>query len=444
MKLSVTKYCVLLAAILAAAPAVGHGDTDGDSSADSAQLGRRYNDPMWGLSIRPPASAGRMRKSPGRREWQNLDSNTGAVKWSFRVRRVFTREEPDNLKTYADKLAKQIEKQDNYKIISRKLKPVAKKAAIDFCGKSTASGKMYKRQVWIQAAPTRFLVISITGPFEIRQKLDSILQSSLGTLKVTDPGKAIQQRKERLSRGQDLLAGIDDKKLKEALVNEPQWFTVEYEGKPVGFMRVTESAAVVKDADGYEVNMVTFLDMPDDEQRLLRQRMFTTADRSVEWWRNRLAMGSGRDVTRYTEEGLKKQDVIVCVYERGDKSHTQKKRTPDDIYLPHAMGWLLGRLVSLHKPAKYSFAVYNTQRNDFGLRTFALLEPKTFKISSRPVRGFYARDKASEDAGEVEMWLNGSGVLKRMKTPEGLVMESAPRGAVTARFPQAKKVMTGE
>ncbi len=441
MRSSIIKAVVLSIVFAFAFLACGADDAVGDSSAAAVELGERYNDPMWGLSVRPPALARRMRKSPGHREWQYLNPDTGSVLWSFRVRRIFMKNEKMKLKTYAEKLASQLEQQNDYEITSKKLAPVAGKAAIDFRGKIVATRPLYNRQVWILAEQSRFLVVSITGPIKMQQRLDDILQASMDTLKITDPGKAIKARKEQLNSGQDLLASLKEKHLAEAIITEPQWFTVEYKGKTVGFMRVTESAAVVKQADGYEVKMLTFLDMPDDKQRLLHRRMFTTADRSVEWWRTFLETGSGPGKTRSVEEGYKKQDVVVCTYNRGGDSDTQKNEIPVGIYLPQAMGWLLGRLVNLEEPARYSFAVYNSQRNDFDFRTFALREPRTFEISGRRIKGYYATDRASDSAGEVNLWLDSKGVLKRMETPQGLKMTSASRARVLSTYSKARKVL---
>ena len=64
-----------------------------------------------------------------------------------------------------------------------------------------------------------------------------------------------------------------------------------------------------------------------------------------------------------------------------------------------------------------------------------MVGPKNITIAGRQVRCIYVTDRAAADAEEAHLWLNSSGELLRMKTAEGLVMETSTETAVLQRFP---------
>ena len=143
------------------------------------------------------------------------------------------------------------------------------------------------------------------------------------------------------------------------------------------------------------------------------------------------------------EEGLKKADMIVCNIAQGANSHTRKKKVPRDIYLPRAIAWQIFRLIDLTKPAKYSFAAYASRENNFDMRTFAVIGPEKIETSHGEVQAVRATDQAAADAEAATVRVSPKGLLLRMKSPDGLVINASTRAAVLKCYPGAEAVISG-
>jgi len=410
------------------------------------ELGGRYVDPIHGFSLRAPLGTERTRDpSPSRLvTWSRREEKTNAVVWKLSVLRAVESSKTVEIEPYSRALAKKLRSEENFKIDSVEIKTFAGRPAIDLRGVTGGAVRLWRRQVWVLARAGEFLVFIITGPVDAARQLGAICDKVLATLELTDPKAGQAQRLKSLENGKRLLAGLTDERMAAAIISQPQWYLLKLKGKDVGFMRTMESIAKRDGVMGYEVITWVMFQQPKAQQRFGRRVMFTTADRQLERWNESLQTGKGKTARRLSEEGIKQAEMIVCYISRGGaKLQTRKKMLEPDairaVYLPRAMGAMLWRLVDLTTPMTYAFATYNSSANSFDMRTFAVLGPERIDLLSRTLEAVRVTDRMAADAPTATLWVNGDGVLLRMKTSDGLLMEHSTRAAVLRRFPDARQ-----
>ena len=422
---------------------------------ETVELGRRYVDPLHGFSLCPPLETERKREFSASQlvSWSRRHAQTGAIAWTLTVLQATEGNKQINLKPYSQALAAKLQQEENFKVASVQLAPVAGKAAIHLRGQ-TAVLQLWQRQVWVLAQPGRFLILRMTGPMTMKNSLDAICEQVLGTLQLTDPDRAREIQRENLARGQELLATLNDKSFAAAICGESQWFLLQFEGKDVGFRRVVETAVRREDADGYSIKTLVMLDLPKLEPRLLKQAMFVTPDLSVEQWTELLRIGPDENARVIEVEGLKQQEMIVCTISEGGRVQTHNRPVPEKIYLPQAAGVLLPRLIDLKKLTAYAFAIYNVEANAFDMRTFTVLgtvesdSTETDVSPSQlgagptlPAEAIRALDQPAADAEPATLWLDAAGRLLRMQTGDGLVMVRSNYHEVLRRLPRAAAII---
>ena len=412
----------------------------GAGEREDLELARRYTDTVHGFSLRPPLGAERKREFSASRlvTWLKRDDKTGAIVWTLSVQRAAETKEQIDIIPYSKALEEKLRKEDNYRIESRRLAPVGGARAIHFRGE-TGGIRFWQRQVWILRTGGEFLIVSISGPINIKTRLDAICQKVLDTLKLTDPTEAREARRKNLLVGQDFLAALTDARYSAAISETPQWFLLRFNGRAVGFQCIEEAAVRREDANGYEIKTWVMIELPQKQTRLLKRRMFVTGDQHLERSARRLQIGSDKDAKVIDEDVLKQNELIITNILMADgKLRTRKKRVPEKIYLSQATGMLLPRLIDLSKPYSCAFAVYNTERNDFDMRTFTVIGPERIMWNNRKVSAIHAEDQLAVGSEPAQLWLDTTGKLLRMQTEDGLIMVRSTASAVFRRFPRAR------
>ena len=408
---------------------------------ETIELGKRHVDRLHGFSLRLPATSERKREFSAAKlmTWLQRDEKSGAILWSLTVLREVEAKEEFDIEPYSRALADKLRLEENFKIESIKLTPVAGKAAIHLRGE-TAGLRLWQRQVWVWARPGEFLVLKITGALGIKDRLDLICDRVLGTLELFDPREARKTESKNLTRGEEFLSSLNDKKFAAVVDGEPQWFLLRTKGKDVGFRREAEATVRREGLNGYEVTIHVMLDLPNLERQTLKHTMFVTPDLKAERWTKQLRIGSGDRAQLITEEGLKQQELIVCDVSAAGGTRSRKKQLPAGIYLPQAVGMLLPRLMDLTKPAGYTFAAYNTEGNNFDRRTFTVVGPERISLAGRQIEAIRALDRPAAAEAPATLYLDAQGRLLRMETEDGLVMERSTRSGIVRRFPGAGKI----
>jgi len=446
-------------------------------SAEPVALGDRYTDPLNGFSLRPPAGTKQNRSVEGSRlvSWSRIDAKAGAMVWTLSVRRARGTIGKMGLKKYADVLAAKLRKEESFDIESVRLTPVGGRPAMHFRGRTGGMMSIWQCQIWISTRPGvpggeagQFLILSIVGSTQIKDRLDAVCTTVVDTVRLTDPEMTKQIMRENLKRGYKLLAGVDGRKIGAVLHATDRWYLLQAAGKAVGFTRVQEGTALEKRAAGFRLTLWSVASPPKGDARMLKRVLFTTPDRRVERWKEQVQVGQGDQARSVAIDGIKQADLIVCTVDRGmhiDSSQQilpqrdailerMKKKAaegvtlrPEDVvipeYLPRVLGRMLGRLVDLSTPAAYAFAVYNAETGGLDMRTWTVVGPETITLGGRSVKAVRVLDRPAQDREPVTVWLDAKGGLLRSRTPEGAVMELSSRPAILARFPAADKLIQG-
>jgi len=408
--------------------------------ARAIELGPRHTSELHGFSIRPPAmlepahggSASRLAR------WVRRDEDTGAVLWSLDV--LKNQHAPSEMPAaeYAKVIARQLARSEQFKVDGTDVTIVARRPAMHFRGVWSGALQLWRRQIWVRLGAEEHLVLDVAGRMDKKTIMDAALTASAKTLRVFDPSAAIAERSKSFARGAAVLAGLDERKLRELLRRDVHYYLVELEGRTVGFIRIIEGLAHRSGERGLWVIRSAALALPEEPTQLVREDLFATADRRFEQWQTVAEVRRGRGGVRTVVEGIKQQGLLLVHTSRpGKPRQTRQITLPEAIrpaYLPAAMGVVLPRLIDRDETGSYGFAVFSSVSKDFQLRTVRVVGPDTVGADGKKVAATRLTDQMAPDAPAGELWVDARGLPIRMRTAEGLITRRSDRAAVTAAF----------
>jgi hypothetical protein len=413
------------------------------ANGESLELANRYRDPLNGFSLRPIKGTQRQVKSATAilASWTKRDEKSGAILWTFSVRKAGRKVDPNeafNLKKFAQKLRKQVMRNDRFRVDKVEFKSVDKKPGIVLTGQSVGAMKFWQREHWVRVKPGRWLVFTLFGSLKKEDMLDKAMSTMMETVEVTDPAEEIKRRKEYLRNGKVLLLALSKEKLTKALRKEPIWRIMKLKGKPVGWMRQVEKTGREERFDGVRVVTHSWAKIPDVPLRVSKATMFASVGRSYSTWKETLRIGSGSKRIVFREKGLQRDQIIMSSASKNgrDLPATQRKDLPGGWFLPKAMELLLPRLVDLSEPGTYSFATYNSRTNKFDMRTFIVHKPTTIEIADggAKIRVIRCQDQSHWDKDPATLYLKPDGTLVRMESQSGFVVERSTEKEVRKTF----------
>jgi len=403
-------------------------------------LSGRYRNVLQGFSLCPPAGTERIRQTSLRRlvAWVKRDPATRAVRWSLEVLRTRQRPTKLPLEQYAQAVARELARKSRFKVESVRLGVVAGRPAMNFRGMRGGELRLWCRQCWVQVRPNEYLVLHIAGAEGYKAEMDAVLTAVAKTLELFDPAQARKERAEGLRRGQKLLQGLTDSRLRALLPGRVLYFTLRLKDKPVGFIRLTMQIARPHGQAGLRAVRWGALRMPGQPRRLICEHLFATADGQFERWNSIVVSGEGQTATRVLQEAIK-QDELLLVQTRsaGGPWKTRQYRIPKVIrgaYLPQATALVITQLIDRSQPGCYGFAVFNPAGGGFDLRTIRVLGPAKVTLAGNTVAGTHLKDQKADDAPLADVWVDAAGRLIRMRTAEGLVIDRAEADAVVKPF----------
>ena len=434
------KSVILAAASVLCLTACAPGQEAGE-----IKLASLYIDPVRGFSLRPPVGTTRSRATSANRlvVWTRRESPKAPILWRLSVygRTDKTYKPGGDLAAYGRALAKRLAKIEGFKAAAPRVIDLAGTKGINLRGLTAGKVQFWQRRVWVYLRGGKFLEVRISGPASARDKLDTIAEAVLKTLKITDPKDAQAQRKAALAGGAELLKALTDKKLTAALDTNDQWFLYRRGEQVIGFMLQKEAAAKSARKSGCRIKSWIMMKL-DGKILKLRREMFTTTDRSAETWLETGRVESTGKNVIMEEKGTKSDSRIDCQITVDRKTVKNKPASaPKDNYLPRAMAWLLRRMVNLKEPAPYAFATYNGRSGRFNLRTFTVVGPDEIETGGRKVRAIRVTDQLTSETQAADMWVDMDGKLLIMNTADGLIMEIASDKAVERRFPRARETI---
>lgn len=452
MRLPISIFLMLTIPIAAVGePAPAGADKDGpgrrpgasktiDAATAPANANERYTDRMHGFSLRPPPGTERIRQSSPRRlvGWIKREPKTGAIRCTLEI--LQTKHKPSKLplSQYAQAVARELARTNNFKVDSTRLAVVAGKPAIHFRGLWKGAFKLWRRQTWVKIESGKYLVLDIAGPVTDKDKLDAILTTVVGSLRLFDPAEAIAETRRNLKRGSAVLKGLSTEKLRAILVDQPGYYTIKLNGKTIGFIEVSESIAQHSKTSGLRIVRRGALNVPKQPRSLTWERSFATADRKTAFWKRVAVEGRGNAAVGEIQEGIIKGNmVLVETLRPGQRPRNWKRQLPESIrsaYLPKAFDALLMRLLDRSKPTSYAFAMYNADRNDFSLKTVRIVGPETIRMGLQKIKATRLTIQANQQSGLANIWVDKNGLMLRAQMSHGLTMERTDRKSVFAGF----------
>lgn len=426
--------------------------------------GFRFTPPEGALA-RPPQGSGMLGK------WIALDGEKKAVAWTL----TFYRARPDDtgkasltpadLPTYAKTLQDRLVQETQLAVDSAKVVTVAGKGAVDVMGsfalgrRGTTEFRQFRRQVWLLTGEGEFLVVKMEGPVRDSEKLSALCDGVLAGLSVMDAQELLKSRQESLRHGSALLSELatpaGTQRLRAVATGESQWFLLRLDGKPIGFKAQAEGTTHRKGMPGLEIRSWTMTRLPDAPASVQTQTLFVADALQGESWDVLRRTGTGAKASTDSESGtVREGGKIACEIAHNGQAATLHRDVPPDVvegtarianvYLPHAVGEVLGRLVDRTAPGEYAFAMYDAQADRMARRVFRVLGRATITVNGAALQTVEASDCASDDAQAVGLWLDEKGLLVRLVAPGGVTMERTTRDAVFKAFPEAPAIVTGQ
>ncbi|MFA6134805.1 MAG: hypothetical protein WC869_12385 [Phycisphaerae bacterium] len=414
-----------------------------------AGLAQRYSDLAGGYSICPPAGADRVQQNPARREvvWTGRDPRMGAVLWALSVVRSDDTALGGDLKAFSQILRERFQAQKALKVESCQMARIGGRDVIDIRGQLVAEGRLWQRQVWLPMGGQQLLIVTVTGPSGDKGKLIDMIEASAGSVEVVDAAARKAHREAGLAAGRTLLAGLSESKLAAAVAREDQWFRMDVSGAPVGFMLVREKIEPRGDIRGLDVKAWTMVKSADGGFVTGESDFFASADRKSEQWSLTHPPEGGKATRLVGQTGSKRGQTIECTATVGGKTLPTSTRmlaeSMEQVYLPNALGALLGRLVETSQAGSYAFAVYNAATNEMDVRTFSVVGPEKIQVGSAQVAAVKVTERMAEDADAAEVWLDKGGLMLRTRSPGGMVIERSSREEILRQLPQAKGLIEG-
>lgn len=406
-------------------------------------LGQRYRNQVHGFSLRPPAGAQKVTGGSSTRlvSWQVRDPKTDAVAWRLSVQQLIEEDAKGNLATYGRKLKATFDADKRFKLESFQPGQIAGKPAIHINGQSQVGQVVFwQQQLRVLPEDGRLLIFTVSGPPSQSKNLGRIARSIFATLEITDPEKFREQHARSVQRAQALLAGLDEGDVRSALIRQRQWFLLTYKGRKVGWMMQTEKLQQRENARGALVESWAEMHLADAPVRRMKRELFGTADREYSRWMDFLQVGAGEKAQVRIEDGVKRQDAIVVDLAVGAKLHTISRRTPEEtteIYLPKVHEALIYRLIDTGRGGGYIFATYDASENGFNMHMLNLQSVKRLNIGGRSVVATGLTQQKDYDAPVSKVWIDSKGLLLRLESEDGFVIERSSESAVLKNWPRA-------
>ena len=434
-------------AAMTAGPVASADEAPADAPETSdVRLGPRHVDYREGFALRRPSGSERLGGAAANRlaGWRVRDEGTGAVAWQMSVLHADGAANV-NLKSYAKLLAARLHQREAFKIDSHKVVKVGDLDAMDLVGVTTGPRRFWQRQVWLQTAPTRFIILKFTGPAGWGEKLATVSDAIVASFERIDPKAALAERRRRLANGRALVATLTDAHMARALRDKPAWFLFRRGDRTVGFTKIAERRARRENVDGMEVRIWSLVNRaePGKPRRAetARRVLFASADGRNERWSQSASLGTKAAV----EEGVKDGHVITCHQSIPDARERTRTRTVPEgnrpIYLTRVAVHLLPRLVDLARPEDMAFAIYNSPANGFDMYSFSVDGAEEIAVGGKKVKAFRCAIQPAADAEPMPLWVDADGHALRLETPDGIIMEAADEDAVRKHFPNADKTV---
>lgn len=276
----------------------------------------------------------------------------------------------------------------------------------------------------VQERPGSFYTITCTGPYDKTVVAQRLFDAVVDSFKLLGDDQTDAALRAALTRTRNWTDELKSVRLSDR-VQPPLCLRMTLDGKPRGFLLVTEEPFVLQRTEGVRVREASWCFPDEREARRVENNLFVSLDRTMEAWELRsytLLPGQAADsgAIEFTdEEGLRDHDVLLTSqsYVFGQAPANNPHVALPAGYVSRLLLRWLPRLVDLSKPALYAATVYDHRRGGLVLRTIEVMGPQ-----GKSGNTFRVLDREGLAAQPVELLVDKSGRLLRM-TAGSLVME---------------------
>jgi hypothetical protein len=319
------------------------------------------------------------------------------------------------------------------------------------------------QQAIIQANDQLYYTLTMTSPASATEKgADSTdagetlavnaFKQVLDSVKLLDRGVIKEDQNERLFRTRALFVNLTPERLKKALIHE-QWMRVIRDGKDVGYTYTVEEPDSAAGQDGIKIG-VRSRSYPQANTQIDGETWYAVSgDRHHESWSNLvwvqdLAKKNAELVTELGSSDLVSKKVVAGQppFKKGENPPVSQidvytldvqtlgktataaplKQDLPPWYLPQALSHLLPRLLPIHQPKTYMFAVYVADSRKVMHRYVDVAMEQTVELNGQKVLAIPITDRLT---------LEGSPTIHYMSADEGKYLGSVNKDSKVMILP---------
>jgi len=402
--------------------------------AEQPPLGDRYVDGAFGFAIRPPqgSQVDRQILAVASGGIQVVEFVRPSGPWRLAVTRCST----DRAVTVEEMLkglpVDLIRRRPGGQILARRKAVIAARQAAVVAVSYFAEGVAWYVQeavVWLE--PTEFFRITFRTPLKDRAEATEAFEAVVRSFELIHSEQVLQTIHQATERGIGLLARLDGKRLLDKLVPE-SWFRFVIDGRNVGYLHVTESAAKRDGRPGVRIQEQTWMFEQDGSCKHIVSDFFLSDELDNEAWFSRMDSIFPPDKTnplrRMTviEQASRIEDTLVVArYDEPGQPEpdSQVLRLPK-AYIPTVVQRLLPRLLDLSNRQLYAFGAYSSERRGVVTRTVRVVGVGTATIDGRRVRGYRLEDCEGISPPATEIFVDRDGRLLQVVSGKVVMLAS--------------------
>lgn len=292
--------------------------------------------------------------------------------------------------------------------------------------------------------PTQFLVFKMAAPAEKAETLRAQWAAVRDSLHFFDPQPLLEEVNKSSTRAAKRLGALARDSDSAARWKDSAWFRVTRDNRDLGWLRMETELGERQGIRGLLVRQWGKLQLPDQPVRAIREILVADFPQDKGNWRIHTQFGGGRDATLTAEDGMRQDDLILCLFLRNQRQTQQQLRLPEglnEFFLPKAFGRILPRILDLGEKTTYTFADYDSRSNDFVMRTVTILGPEELNRDGRLTSAIKLLDQPAVGARPLELWVDSDGRVLRRRHPDGTTLDRVDEALILSLDPTAEDLI---
>jgi len=293
------------------------------------------------------------------------------------------------------------------------------------------------------------LLVQYTGPVEARAASEPTFHRVLGSFRLLSLHLDGPALKRALDAGTAWLDRLGERELRQAIVAEHS-LRLRVEGKPIGFMRVTEAQVEWKRRPAIRIKERGWVFHEGNLAQRIQRNLHLSMDRETEQWETSettlrpVPASVQRSLDVLLESGLRTRDVLLSsqTYGLGQPATENPALRLPRTYLPRVLARMLPRLMrDLSRPQTLAFTAFDHHRADLVVRVVELKGESRLPSGSSAGRVYRIDERDGLAAEASNIYVDENGRLLFV-TAGSLQMEPADMAALEPEF--ASRIETAE